>query len=82
MIIAVLNQRGGVGKSTHSIHLAAVFAQHAPPVLLIDADPQASALDWAASRQAAPQSRAAKPCIWPLTGDSFCYHANTQGRQG
>lgn len=50
MIIAVLNQKGGVGKTTLSVNFAAALALSGHRSLLIDADPQASALDWQASR--------------------------------
>ena len=51
MIISVLNQKGGVGKTTLSINLASAFALAGESTLLIDADPQSSALDWQASRE-------------------------------
>lgn len=51
MIISVLNQKGGVGKTTLSINLASAYAMAGNKTLLIDADPQSSALDWQASRQ-------------------------------
>lgn len=51
MIIAILNQKGGVGKTTLSVHLATVWAQQGKRVLMVDADQQGSALDWSASRQ-------------------------------
>jgi chromosome partitioning protein len=54
MIIGFLNQKGGVGKTTLAVHVADALARRKKRVLLVDADPQGSALDWAASRKGDP----------------------------
>jgi chromosome partitioning protein len=51
MIISLLNQKGGVGKTTLAVHLAMALSHRGNRVLMVDADPQGSALDWAASRE-------------------------------
>ena len=54
MIITVGNTKGGVGKTTIAVNLAATYAKSGLRVLLVDADPQGSALQWSAARDAEP----------------------------
>jgi len=54
LIISLLNQKGGVGKTTLAIHVAMTLARRGRRVLLVDADPQHSALDWNEAREESP----------------------------
>ena len=50
MIVALLNQKGGVGKTTLATHIAGELALRGQHVVLLDADPQGSSLDWTQRR--------------------------------
>lgn len=60
MIVGVLSQKGGVGKTTLSLNLASHWHSEGKRVLVVDADPQGSALAWSSARAAPP--------IFPVVG--------------
>jgi chromosome partitioning protein len=67
LTIALISQKGGVGKTTIALHLATAFATTGKRTLLVDLDPQTSAAEWKDARQAeqpyvmaVPASRLAK----------------------
>lgn len=53
-IFGIINRKGGVGKSTSSINIAAALAASGGHVLLIDVDEQGTSADWYASRGGRP----------------------------
>src|SRR3954454_9395724 len=67
LTIALISQKGGVGKTTIALHLATAFAATGKRTLLVDLDPQTSAAEWKDARlaeqpyvMAVPSSRLAK----------------------
>ena len=58
MIIAIANSKGGVGKSTLAVHLAAWLHEQGHQVTLADCDTQHSSSEWI--REAVPEIKAVR----------------------
>ncbi len=57
-VIAILNPKGGTGKTTLSINIARAFQQSGYRVLIVDSDPQGTARDWSqANQERHPEAR-------------------------
>lgn len=50
-VISLINNKGGVGKTTLAINIACEYARRGKSVGLMDVDPQASAMDWGNKRE-------------------------------
>ena len=50
MIVAFLNHKGGVGKTTLALHVAGAWAAQGKRIVVVDTDSQGSALDWSEQR--------------------------------
>lgn len=59
-IIAVINEKGGTGKSTIATNLATALHRSGKKVVLVDADPQGTARDW---RDASPEGADLPPVV-------------------
>ncbi len=59
-ILAMLNEKGGAGKSTLAINLAAALHRSGRRVVLVDADTQGTARDW---REASPENADLPPVV-------------------
>ena len=51
IVLSIVQQKGGVGKTTLAINIAGEFRARGNKVIVIDADPQASSVAWAAPRK-------------------------------
>ena len=59
-IIAIMNEKGGTGKSTIATNMVTALHRRGQRVVLVDADPQATARDW---REASPDGANLPPVI-------------------
>lgn len=69
MIISVVSQKGGAGKTTTAVNVAAELQRRGANVLLVDGDPQGTARDWTQNALEADDERPAPPTTVAMGSD-------------
>ena len=82
-IIAIMNQKGGAGKTTTAVNVAAAMGELGKRVLLLDLDPQHSATDWLVGRNGnGREDRGLYDCLVNNeTITTYVYKTNVTGVQ-
>lgn len=69
-ILSLVHTKGGVAKTTSAVYLATAAARRGVDVVLVDTDPQGSALEWATDADADPLPFPVVPAPRPLVVDT------------
>lgn len=78
-VVAIANQKGGVGKTTTALNLVAALQRAGQRTLLVDLDPQASATDWLLGGGALEFYRAGRTIIHVLLRNAAVREAIIRG---
>jgi chromosome partitioning protein len=70
MILAFVNQKGGVGKTTLATNLACAFAREGRRTHIVDADPQGTATNWHAARGGGEGEEGTVECTFAPEGEA------------